>query len=131
MSNAFSLWKTLWKMWNVSPSGKTLKIIMSIPKKKVGVPRKNILNLAGPYVKIKSLCGCSLVVEHQLPKLRVWVRFPSSAPSKNRIRPPFLGSLVRFYFSFINIKKRKNTQKNGDMQVKMQVKKRALTARSL
>ena len=26
------------------------------------------------------LRGCSLVVKHQLPKLRLWVRFPSSAP---------------------------------------------------
>ena len=29
-------------------------------------------------------CGCSSMAEHQLPKLTVRVRFPSSAPMKNR-----------------------------------------------
>jgi hypothetical protein len=29
-----------------------------------------------------SNCGCSLMVEHELPKLRARVRFPSSAPQK-------------------------------------------------
>ncbi len=30
------------------------------------------------------ICRCSLVVELQLPKLAVWVRFPSSAPKNPR-----------------------------------------------
>ena len=29
-------------------------------------------------------CECSLVVELQLPKLVVWVRFPSLAPKQHR-----------------------------------------------
>ena len=29
------------------------------------------------------MCGCSLVVKHQLPKLRLRVRFPLSAPRRN------------------------------------------------
>ena len=30
-----------------------------------------------------NICGCSLVAKPQLPKLKLWVRFPSSAPYLN------------------------------------------------
>ena len=30
-----------------------------------------------------NICGCSLVAKPQLPKLKLWVRFPSSAPYSN------------------------------------------------
>jgi hypothetical protein len=32
------------------------------------------------YVRSVSRCGCSSMVERQLPKLHTWVRFPSPAP---------------------------------------------------
>src|SRR3990170_3045865 len=32
------------------------------------------------------ICGCSSMAEHQLPKLRTWVRFPSPAPLQADIK---------------------------------------------
>ena len=41
-------------------------------------------------------CGCSSMVEHQLPKLTVRVRFPSSAPLENaQLAPCFPGSSAK------------------------------------
>ena len=45
---------------------------------------------------VLSLCRCSLVVELQLPKLAVWVRFPSSAPSKS----PWNQRSAGFFYPF-------------------------------
>ena len=36
--------------------------------------------LAGDNLRVGNCCGCSSMVEPQLPKLMMWVRFPSPAP---------------------------------------------------
>lgn len=46
------------------------------------------LTFCGPCCILNTvphLCRCSLVVELQLPKLAVWVRFPSSAPRRRKL----------------------------------------------
>ena len=35
-------------------------------------------------------CGCSLVVKYELPKLGLWVRFPSSAPNRGNMSKLFI-----------------------------------------
>jgi len=42
-------------------------------------------------------CGCSSMVEHQLPKLNTRVRFPSSAPSKK----PQVGHRLKWTWGFV------------------------------
>lgn len=46
------------------------------------------------------ICGCSSMVECQLPKLNTGVRFPSPAPKNDK----FLMELVVFYVSFDEIR---------------------------
>lgn len=43
------------------------------------------------YNKRVRSCRHSSVVKHQLPKLRLWVRFPSSAPNRSK------QGLLRFF----------------------------------
>ncbi len=52
-----------------------------------------------------TICRCSLVVELQLPKLVVWVRFPSSAP-KNPARRKALRGFVCLRCCFTHLWKR-------------------------
>ena len=47
------------------------------------------------------ICGCNSVVEYQLPKLAMWVRFPSPAPGDTSMA--FYAVDVLF-FQFSNLK---------------------------
>ena len=49
------------------------------------------------------MCGCSIMVEHQLPKLRARVRFPSPAPSAFRSRLEYI-SYVQDNFGVMPLK---------------------------
>lgn len=58
-----------------------------------------------------NICGCSLVAKPQLPKLKLWVRFPSSAPGKSLAISTIAGFFIAcekerlplFYPSFAHI----------------------------
>ena len=41
-----------------------------------------------------NICGCSLVAKPQLPKLKLWVRFPSSAPGKSLAISTIVGFFI-------------------------------------
>ena len=49
-------------------------------KRQISIFAVFLVDIASGLCYHISACGCSLVVKHELPKLRLWVRFPSPAP---------------------------------------------------
>jgi hypothetical protein len=63
-----------------------------------------------------------LAFKYRLITGRSGVRVPDGPPSKNRIRQPFVGCLVRFFVALFHVKTRKYMQLFEKMQVKTNIR---------